>query len=61
MKKILADWQLNAVKNEDRNFRFLTNLKHKNNQKRIDRTAKELHNEAFEKIDCLQCGNFQKF
>jgi len=57
MEDIIKDWQRNATKNEDRNFRFLTNLKHKRNQKRIDATAKDLHNEAFEKIDCLQCGN----
>lgn len=57
MQQIMNDWKINAQKNEDRNFDFLTKLKHRKNQKQIDYEAKALHDEAFEKIDCLQCGN----
>jgi len=46
----------NATKNEDRNFLYLRSLKLKNPSK-VDKIAKKLHEEAFNKIDCLKCGN----
>lgn len=57
MEEILKDWKKNAKKNEERNFKFLTRLKLRSNQRKVDTTANALHKEAFEKIDCLQCGN----
>ena len=56
MEKIIKDWQQNAERKQDRNFKFLTSLKMKS-ANRVDAVAQELHQEAFEKIDCLECGN----
>ncbi len=57
MQEIMNNWKKHAEKNEDRNFKFLTKLKHRGNQKKVDKTTKALHDEAFSKIDCLQCSN----
>lgn len=56
MEQIVKDWQKNAKKKDKQNFNFLTSLKMKT-QERVDSVAKEKHEEAFEKIDCLACGN----
>ena len=56
MDEIIKDWQENASTREDHNFMFLTSLKFKN-PKKVERLVKDLHKEAFEKIDCLKCGN----
>ena len=56
MDKLMKTWKAKAEKNEEQNFMYIRSLKMKSSGK-VDRTAKALHNEAFEKIDCLQCGN----
>lgn len=56
MKKIIADWKKNAKKRSDKNFIFIRSLKLRDSEP-VDALAKELHEEAFRKIDCLQCGN----
>ena len=56
MEEIIKSWKENALKNEDRNFKFIRSLKMKSSG-RVDRAAKELHDLAFKKIDCLKCGN----
>lgn len=43
-----------AIRNRKENKRFLLNLARK---KDIDDTFHQLHDEAFEKIDCLTCAN----
>jgi len=57
MKEIMEDWQRNAKAMEDENFDYLTRLKMHPNPSEIDEIAQELHQEAFEKIDCLACAN----
>jgi Fe-S-cluster containining protein len=56
MHTIIADWKANAERHADRNFRFLRSLKMKN-ERAVDRAARELHDEAFSIIDCIQCAN----
>jgi len=56
MDEIIKDWKANAAKKMDENFLYIRSLKMKDAEK-VDRMAKKLHEEAFEKIDCLKCGN----
>jgi len=56
MKKILERWKKYAKKNEDRNYYFIRSLKMKA-PRPVDKLAKELHEEAFQKIDCTNCAN----
>lgn len=56
MDKIVKDWKENALQKTDTHFQFLTALKFKSTN-RVDKVAAELHQEAFEKIDCLKCAN----
>jgi len=56
MDKIVKDWEKNAAKKTDYHFQFLTSLKFKS-ANRVDKAAAELHQEAFEKIDCTKCAN----
>jgi len=56
MEEIIKSWQANAEKDDEKNFYFIRSLKMKDPDK-VDRIAKELHEEAFKKIDCLKCGN----
>jgi Fe-S-cluster containining protein len=53
---IIADWEANAERQADHNFRFLRSLKMKN-ERAVDRAARELHDEAFSIIDCIQCAS----
>jgi Fe-S-cluster containining protein len=53
---LVVDWQENAKKHDDRNFRFLRSLKQKS-FKKVDRIALELHQEAFSIVDCTKCAN----
>ncbi len=56
MDKIVKNWEQNAVQKTDSQFQFLTSLKFKS-ANRVDKAAGELHQEAFEKIDCTKCAN----
>lgn len=56
MKTIIADWKKNADRHYDRNFDFLHGLKMEDDEDAVDAFAKELLEEAFSIIDCLQCG-----
>ncbi len=53
---LVANWQQNAMKHEDDNYRFLRSLKQKSGKK-VDRIALELHQEAFSIVDCTKCAN----
>ena len=53
---LVADWQQNAEKHDDDNYRFLGSLKQKSGKK-VDRIALELHQEAFGIVDCTRCAN----
>jgi uncharacterized protein len=54
---ILADWRKNAARHDDANLRFLRRLKMVDDQEGIDHLARDLHTEAFGKIDCTRCAN----
>lgn len=56
MQAIRDDWKQNAERHGDRNFAFLRSLKMKD-EGRVDRAARQLHEEAFSIIDCIQCAN----
>jgi hypothetical protein len=56
MDEIIVRWKNNARKNESRTKLFLKRIPQKEAGK-IDALVDELHEEAFEKIDCLQCAN----
>jgi Fe-S-cluster containining protein len=53
---LVSDWQENAKKHDDDNYRFLRSLKQKS-FKKVDRIALELHQEAFSTVDCTKCAN----
>lgn len=53
---LVADWQENAKKHDDENYRFLRSLKQRSSMK-VDRIALELHQEAFRIVDCTKCAN----
>lgn len=56
MSLIVDDWKRNAERHGDRNFAFLHSLKMKD-ERRVDRAARQLHEEAFAIIDCVQCAH----
>jgi uncharacterized protein len=53
---LLKDFRQNAQRRKEQNLLFLKKISSKNNRK-IDDIAEKLHDEAFEKIDCRDCGN----
>jgi Fe-S-cluster containining protein len=53
---LVADWKENAKRRDDQNYLFLRRLKQKS-EKKVDRIALELHQEAFAIIDCTKCAN----
>jgi uncharacterized protein len=56
MQAIIADWKENAKRNQERNFALLHSLKMEDDRP-VDRAARQLHQEAFSVIDCTQCAN----
>ncbi len=56
MQEIFDEWKANAKAKDEENFMFIRSMKFKS-EKRVDKLAKALHEKAFEKIDCLKCGN----
>jgi Fe-S-cluster containining protein len=54
---IVRDWRENAARNEDGTYRFLRSLKLVSDPDRIDSLARELHEDAFGRIDCTRCAN----
>jgi Fe-S-cluster containining protein len=56
-ESLLRDWRENAEREENRNFRFLRSLKMVDDPGQVDVQARQLHAEAFGKIDCTRCAN----
>ena len=56
MEDIFESWKLNSKNKENENYQFIRSLKMRDSKK-IDRLASKVHNEIFNKIDCLDCGN----
>jgi Fe-S-cluster containining protein len=53
---LVADWKQNAEKRDEKNYLFLRSLKMRS-FKKVDRIALELHQEAFNIVDCTKCAN----
>jgi Fe-S-cluster containining protein len=56
MEKIFEDWRLNSKNKDVENYLFVRSLKMQD-AKKVDKLSNQLHDEAFNKIDCLKCGN----
>ncbi|MCW3467449.1 YkgJ family cysteine cluster protein [Chitinophaga nivalis] len=56
MSKILEDWEQKAQDKQKANKQFLQKLQTRRG-KGVEKLLPELHDEAFSKIDCLECGN----
>src|SRR5437867_5577574 len=54
---LLEDWRQQAARDDERNFRFLRSLKMVPDPDHIDALARDLHRDAFGKIDCTRCAN----
>lgn len=56
-ESVVADWQQHAQENDERNFEFLRSLKWHDYGFDTDELAAELHERAFQIIDCTRCAN----
>jgi Fe-S-cluster containining protein len=60
---VVADWQENAEKHDEKNYKFLLSLKERSRSmkersfKKVGRIALQLHQEAFSIVDCTRCAN----
>ena len=54
---IVQDWQKHAEQNDEKNYRFLRSLKHRDYGFEPDEVAGELHEQAFKMVDCNRCAN----
>ena len=54
---IVRDWEQNAQRNDDENYEFLRSLKIREYGFEPDALAAELHERAFQIIDCTLCAN----
>ena len=54
---VVADWQQHAKENDDINFKFLRSLKRRDYGFRPSELASELHEKAFQIVDCTRCAN----
>lgn len=53
---IVKDWHENAQKHDEANYLFLRSLKMRP-AKKVDRLARRIHLEVFERVDCTRCAN----
>ena len=56
-ESIVEDWRRNAEKHDDENYEFLRSLKGKDYGFEPDELAGELHEQAFQIVDCTRCAN----
>jgi len=54
LEEILKNWKKNSEENYSENLSFLKSLQGKSDW---DERASAIHQEVFDKTDCLQCGN----
>lgn len=54
---IVQDWRQHAEQNDEKNYRFLRSLKHHDYGFEPDEVAGELHEQAFQMVDCARCAN----
>jgi Fe-S-cluster containining protein len=56
MANLIEDWRKRNPANKEANKKLIKRLS-KQNDKKLNLLADDLHNIAFEKIDCLDCAN----
>ena len=54
---VLEDWRRNAERHDDDNFAFLRSLKSHDDCDSVDEAASQLHEQAFQIVDCTRCAN----
>jgi uncharacterized protein len=54
---IVEDWRQNAERHDDENYEFLRSLKFRDYGFDPDELATELHQQAFQIVDCTRCAN----
>jgi uncharacterized protein len=54
---IVADWRRHAAARDDGNYMFLHSLKYRDYGFEPDEEAAELHQRAFQIVDCTRCAN----
>jgi Fe-S-cluster containining protein len=54
---IVEDWKQNAEARDDNNYQFLRSMKFENYGFDPDEVAAELHQQAFQIVDCTRCAN----
>lgn len=56
-ESIVEDWRQNAERHDDDNFAFLRSLKSHDDCDKVDEVANQLHEQAFQIVDCTRCAN----
>lgn len=54
---VVADRKQNAEKHDEENYKFLRSLKHRDFGFDPDELATDLHQQAFQIVDCTRCAN----
>ena len=54
---VAEDWRNNAERHDNENFEFLRSMKFRNYGFDPDEVASELHQQAFQIVDCTRCAN----
>lgn len=54
---LMRDWRENAAREQESNYRFLRSLKLVSDPDPTDALVKEMHEDAFTRIDCIRCAN----
>ncbi len=54
---VVEDWQKNAERHGDENYEFLRSMKFRDYGFDPDELAGELHEQAFQIVDCTRCAN----
>lgn len=57
MNQLIEDWKKNSARKQDSIFDFLRWLKTYKSISRVDKVARESHEEIFAQIDCTKCAN----
>ena len=54
---VVEDWRQNAESHDDENYEFLRSMKFRDYGFDPDQLAGELHEQAFQIVDCTRCAN----
>jgi len=54
---VVEEWRRSAQQHDDENYEFLRSLKFRNYGYDADKLAGELHERAFQIVDCTRCAN----